>query len=118
MKKIKEGEEFEMAGTVFMYTKNPDNSIQLKIVRKQSKKTTSKKEFVPPTLDEVKDFFKEKEYTQDSAQRAYDYYTAMGWADSSGKPVINWKGKMIAVWFKPENKIKKDQPAQGFKFFQ
>lgn len=63
------------------------------------------KEFIPPTLDEVKSYFKENGYKEDTAIRAYNGYNVAGWIDSKGKPVLNWKQKMINVWFSPENKI-------------
>jgi len=68
------------------------------------KQRTKNKEKIQPTIEEVKSFFNEKGYTTDSAIRAYEYYSVNNWKDKSGKQVKNWKQKMIAVWFKPENK--------------
>jgi hypothetical protein len=68
------------------------------------KQRTKNKETIQPTIEEVKSFFNEKGYTTDSAIRAYEYYSVNNWKDKSGKQVKNWKQKMIAVWFKPENK--------------
>lgn len=68
-----------------------------------------KNKFTPPTLDEVVSFFKEKGYTQKSAQKAFDYYNIADWVDSKGAKVKNWKQKMHAVWFTDENK---EAPAQ------
>lgn len=65
-----------------------------------------RKTFSPPTLDEVKSFFSEKGYADAVAIRAFEYYDTANWHDASGKPVKNWKQKMIAVWFKPENEYK------------
>lgn len=59
----------------------------------------------PPSLDEVKDYFRQKGYNEKSATKAFDYYNESGWVDSKGNPVKNWKQKMIAVWFKDESKI-------------
>lgn len=83
------------------------------------KKTSkiSSKSFNPPTLEEVKSYFKEKGYQQSVADRAFDYYTTMNWKDGTGKQVINWKGKMISVWMKPEFKIKEEEKTKS-KFFQ
>lgn len=77
----------------------------------------SNKAFIAPTLDEVKSYFKEKGYQLVVAERAFDYYTAMEWKDSSGKPVLNWKGKMLSVWMKPEFKIKVEEKPKS-SFFQ
>jgi len=60
---------------------------------------------VPPTLFEVQAYFLEKGFSDVSAKTAFDYYTRLGWVDSQGKKVKNWKLKMTSVWFKEENKI-------------
>lgn len=66
---------------------------------------TDNKRFTPPLLQDVKDFFKAKGYTEQSAIRAFNHYDLANWHDTGGKPVKNWKQKMNTVWFKPENKI-------------
>lgn len=66
-----------------------------------------KKKNTFPSLEDVKDFFREKGYSQDTAVKAFEYYSINQWKDGNGKPVKNWKQKMIAVWFKPENLSKK-----------
>jgi hypothetical protein len=68
------------------------------------KQRTKNKETIEPTIEEVKAYFNEKGYSSDAAVRAYEYYSVNNWKDKSGKKVQNWKQKMIAVWFKPENK--------------
>lgn len=69
-----------------------------------------KKEFVPPTLDEVKEFFRSKGYSPDAAERAWNYYedAEPKWYDRNGSPVKNWKQKMRVVWFKDDNRIVDD----------
>jgi len=62
------------------------------------------KKFVPPTIDEVINYFNEKGYSTESGRKAFEYYNVSGWKDSRGKPVKNWKQKMQGVWFKDENK--------------
>ena len=121
---IKEGEEFVMGNQVFSYRIKEGGGIAIKLIDKpieykpiSVKAVKQSKAFVPPSMEEVKSFFKEKGYSEDAAKRAFDYYTAMEWKDSSGKPVKVWKGKMIAVWFKPENKIQKETTG-GISFFQ
>lgn len=66
---------------------------------------------VNPSEDEVIAYFHENGYTRESALKAFQYYRANDWKDSSGKPVLAWKQKMIAVWFKDENKIPKPAPS-------
>lgn len=55
-----------------------------------------KKKFTPPSLDEIKAYIVERgaESLVD-AQKFYDYFTVGGWKDSAGKPVKNWKQKLI-----------------------
>lgn len=72
---------------------------------KKEKKEKKERMFVPPTLDEVKKYFADNGYYESAAVKAYNYYTAGNWVDSRGNHVTAWKQKMIAVWFKPENKM-------------
>lgn len=103
MKKIKEGEEFEMAGTIFSFSKNEDNSIKLKVIRRTEVK--SSKSFTPPTFEEVKKFFEEKGYNEKLAKTFFDGYDVNEWKDSNDKLIKNWKMKAIQVWFKDDNKL-------------
>jgi hypothetical protein len=64
------------------------------------------KEFSPPSLNDVVDFFKSKGYNELGAKKAHEYYTLGEWKDSRGKKVINWKQKVSANWFRDEYKIK------------
>ena len=69
--------------------------------KSENNKKTSK-QFTPPTLEEVQAYCKERNNNVD-AKRFWDYYEAAGWKDQSGKPVKNWKQKMIAVWERPRD---------------
>jgi hypothetical protein len=78
----------------------------------KDKKNKKKKSFIAPTIDEVVAYFVENKYTKEAGQKAYNYYSVANWRDSNGKPVLNWKQKMINVWFKPENEdTSKKMPA-------
>jgi len=72
-----------------------------------SEKKRRRKPFVAPSMDEVKQYFKENGYKEESAIKAFNYYSVANWFDSKGSPILNWKQKMINVWFKDENKIPK-----------
>jgi hypothetical protein len=76
---------------------------------KKNKKKKNEKKFMPPTLDEVKTYFRENGYSEPSADKAFKYYEAGNWRDSENKPVKSWKQKMHGVWFKDENKINKTE---------
>ena len=56
-----------------------------------------------PSLSEVEDYFLEKGSTIQKAKQAFDYYEVADWHDSKGKPVKNWKQKMLAVWINNSN---------------
>lgn len=98
---IPESTEFVMNGTLFKYSVI-DGNIQLTKLGVYDKKVKPK--FIPPTLDEVKVYFKEKGYSEVSAEKAFNYYDVAEWKDSKGNQVKNWKQKMMGVWFKEENK--------------
>ena len=64
-----------------------------------------KEKFIAPTIEEVLTYATERNCTPETAQKFFDYYSTQGWKDSKGNKVKNWKGKFIAIWDKPENKI-------------
>lgn len=102
MKKIKENEPFDLGGTVFTYSLNEGKISLTKIGgAKQAKKAIS-----GPSIEEVKEYFKSKGYTEESAAKFHEYYSVNDWKDSRDKPVKNWKQKCLSVWFKPEYLIK------------
>lgn len=57
---------------------------------------------LPPTVEEVIEYFLEKGYNETGARKAHEYYALNNWHDSEGKPVKAWKQKMFSVWFKDE----------------
>ena len=63
------------------------------------------KNFTPPILEDVKKFFKENSYSEQSAIKAFYYYDEENWIDSKGNKVKNWKQKMRGVWFKQEDEV-------------
>jgi len=85
------------------YVLHMENENENEIVDRKKRGAGEKK----PSIEDVKDFFREKGYSQDTAVKAFEYYSINQWKDGNGKPVKNWKQKMIAVWFKPENLTKK-----------
>ena len=49
------------------------------------------KKFTPPSVDEVKEYFKANGYKDDVAIRAFNFYSSADWHDTQGRPVKNWK---------------------------
>lgn len=61
-------------------------------------KVVQKKPFRPPTLDEWLDFCREKNLDLDKMRNAYEGYRVADWHDTEGKPIRNWKQKILVVW--------------------
>jgi hypothetical protein len=72
---------------------------------KEVKNRRKKKEFIPPTLEEVKKYFNENGYNEYTAEKMYKSYSVADWYDSKNNKISNWKQKAINVWFRDENKI-------------
>jgi len=107
LKKIAPGEEFCLHDQVFTYSVEAGGAIKLKRERLLFSKGKAK-EFTPPTLEEVSNYFLENGYPKELAEKFYKGYEAGNppWSDSTGKLIRAWKQKAIQVWFKPEAKIK------------
>jgi hypothetical protein len=71
---------------------------------KKQVESRKQKDMVPPTVEEVILYFTENGFSESLARRAFKSYSVADWHDSQGKKVMNWKQKMINVWFKEENK--------------
>jgi hypothetical protein len=80
--------------------------------QKEKKKEKKHTVFVPPTEQEVVDYFALNGYQESIARRAFKGYSEGNWHDSHGKPVRSWKQKMVNVWFKDEYKIKETQKSR------
>lgn len=68
-------------------------------------KVKERRVFSPPSLEEVLLYFKENNFDENTAIKAFKYYDVANWKDSKGNQVLNWKQKMQSVWFKEENKV-------------
>lgn len=99
---------YEKPNTGNPYAENPNmekpntgNPPQLNTNKPSTKKrntnkqsTDKRKSFVPPTLEEIIAYCKERKNDVDP-QKFFDYFTASDWIDSKGNPVRNWKQKVI-----------------------
>jgi len=63
-------------------------------VNDNKKRNKKEKVFIPPTIDEVREYVAEKKLSV-SPQAFIDYFEAGNWIDSKGKPVLNWKQKIL-----------------------
>ena len=74
----------------------PDTSATTKSddINNTSTNSTSRKQFKPPTYDEVLTYAQDKEWpnAKGLADKFYEYYDGTGWIkEKVGKPVRNWK---------------------------
>ena len=69
---------------------------------KTSAKTSKKRTFTPPTLEEVNAYILERGINNVSAKAFYDYYEAGDWYDAKGNKVKSWKQKLL-TWARHEN---------------
>ena len=65
------------------------------IKEKEIYKEKEKKKFVPPSLEEIKNYCQERNNNVD-AKQFYDYYTVANWKDKDGKQIKNWKQKVVS----------------------
>jgi hypothetical protein len=80
--------------------------------RKGKKENKGKERVIAyPDLEEVEKYFVEKGYTKEAALKAFETYAPLDWHDTKGNRILNWKSKMVNVWFREEFKA---QPA-GYK---
>ena len=84
-----------------------------KCVRAYTEPEKKKEEFVAPTLEEVREYVREKGYNLD-VEKFHRYYTESNWRDARGKQVKNWKLKLM-VWDRPKHSNFTSNPKQAEK---
>lgn len=70
------------------------------------------KEFIPPSLDDVKKYVSDKKLSV-NAENFYNFFTEGNWVDSNGKKVKNWKQKIL-TWNGYSSKANKDPKKTTF----
>ena len=64
-----------------------------------------------PSLENIIKYFLENGYSRAAAIKYYEMYTGLGWSDTKGNQIMNWKLKAQKVWFKPEHKASMEEQA-------
>ncbi|MDH4203550.1 MAG: helix-turn-helix domain-containing protein [Phycisphaerae bacterium] len=65
----------------------------------KEKPKENKRSFYPPSLDDVQKYISEKGLSVE-AIRFIEHYSKLGWKDVNGRPVRDWKKKLLTVWSK------------------
>ena len=76
-----------------------------KSLNKEKERETKRKRFTPPSVDEVREYCKERKNGIDP-EAFVDYYEARGWKYGQGKPVVDWKAA-VRTWEKRKSKDEK-----------
>jgi uncharacterized protein YdaU (DUF1376 family) len=84
---------------------NKSKKSEYKSNTKVKKKGTIVIQPINVNINEVIDYFINNNYTKESAEKFFNYYSVADWRDGKGNPVKNWKQKAHSVWFKPENEV-------------
>ena len=71
-----------------------------------------KKEFIPPTRQEVYEYAQEQNNLE-LADKFYDWYNSTNWRDKNNKRIKNWKNKFL-IWIR-RNDEKQKQVADNTK---
>ena len=74
--------------------KDIDTEIEIKKEREEESEEKKPKQFVPPTLEEVREYCFSRKSGVDPVH-FWDYFNTGDWKDSEGKPVRNWKQKLL-----------------------
>jgi hypothetical protein len=82
----------------------PSSSSSFSSSKNKEKIYKKEKKFIPPSEQDVIDFFLSEGFPLKLATHVFKYYSDSDWHDSKGNPVKVWKSKCRAVWMKPENK--------------
>jgi hypothetical protein len=72
---------------------------------KDKTKKERKKPFVPPTVEEIRDYVKENGFIFD-ADEFFAYYASQGWRKANGQKVVSWK-QCCVTWERREQKNSK-----------
>jgi len=91
------------AATYVVHMENENVNENININKKNNKNNNK---FIPPTLETIKKYIKEKDYLVD-ADFFYEYFSESNWKDVKGNKVRNWKQK-LRVW---EQRARKETKA-------
>lgn len=80
-----------------------------KVKEKKADKPPRSPRFTPPTVDEVRTYCTERK-NRVNPERFVDFYSANGWKQGKGKPIVDWKAA-VRTWER-EDKTKQSPTAE------
>lgn len=63
-----------------------------------AKKKKEKVKFVPPTIEQLKEYFVQKDFPIEMLDEVYDHYNNANWHKVNDMPVIDWKRTISTNW--------------------
>jgi hypothetical protein len=70
-----------------------ENPPQLNKEKENKDKRNKDNKMIVPTLEEVKEYAEEAQI-RTNIERFYDYYSANGWKQGKGKPIVDWRAAL------------------------
>lgn len=67
-------------------------------IKPKAKKKKEKVQFVPPTIEQLQEYFNEKAYPLQLVEKVFNHYNDKQWHKSNGQPVIDWKRTISNNW--------------------
>lgn len=67
-------------------------------IKPKAKKKKEKVQFVPPTIEQLQEYFIVKAYPLQLVEKVYNHYNDKQWHKSNGQPVIDWKRTISNNW--------------------
>lgn len=90
----KETYEEDIKNICNSYEKHMETETVTENINNNNKNRKEKKDFIPPTLEEIKKYVIEKNLKVD-AEQFYNYFSEGNWIDSKGNAVKSWKQKIL-----------------------
>lgn len=99
-------------GTILEPERNLTELNLTKLNKGDKAATPPRPRFVPPSIDEIRAYCNERGNTVD-AERFFDFYSANGWKQGRGKPIVDWKAA-VRTWERQNNAVQAEPPPRQY----
>ncbi len=96
--------QYESNTNVLRSESESENVIEDKKEKKGGAGGKKNKPFIPPTIQEVVEFFVSEQYPKELGEHVFKYYADNDWKDSENKSFSSWRQKMRGNWMKERNR--------------